>query len=225
MVNEMVNSYLMDSRSFDKILSMDDAKLGKLYKKNVVYNKTDKMKDSILNDKISMRILMLMGSLASIVLSFAICDYAQFVVICIELVCLLFVFNNYSIDRSAIYGSKANNDINLQTFPIRAVNKIKMSFNGTRILRPIIQLFNDVIPGKLDNNDNSDFQFSMKSANKINSIISSKDCLYSDAKVGRFIKIIAPLAVSVENGTELDSNSYTALDDRFEITESMRSIL
>lgn len=224
MIEEITNSDSMDSRSLDKILSMDDAKLGRLYKKNVVYNKTDKMKDSILNDKISMHVIMWMSSLALIAISLMIFNYAQIIVVYFGLACILFVLNNYSIDRNAIYGSKANNDINLQTFTIRAVDKIKMSFKDTRILRPIIQLFNDAIPGKLTNDD-SDFQFSMNSANKINSIISSKDCPYSDAKVGRFIKIIAPLAVSVENGDELDSNSYAVLDDRFGITESMRSIL
>lgn len=224
MVDEIMNRDSMNSRSLDKILSMDDSKLGRLYKKNVVYNKTDKMKESILNDKISMHVIMWMGSLALIAISLMIFNYVQIIVVCLGLTCILFVFNNYSIDRNAIYGSKSNNDINLQTFTIRTVDKIKMSFKDTRILRPIIQLFNDVIPDKLTNDD-SEFQFTMNSANKINSIISSKDCPYSDAKVGRFIKVIAPLAVSVENGAELDSNSYTALDDRFEITESMRSIL
>ena len=209
----------------NKIMSIDDVKLGRMYKRSVVYNWTDKMADSILKDKVFVQIVMTMASLALIAVSFMILDTTKFIIVCIGLLCLSLVIHKYANDRYAIYGSDKNDDINLQVLPIRVVDKIKMSFNEVSMLRPMIRLFNDVIPDKLDMDDDSDFQFSIKSANSINSVIGGKKHLYSDAEVGRFIKIIAPLALSVENGTELDSNSYAVLDSKFGITKAIYSIL
>lgn len=225
MVNEIEADCSVDSRSLNKIMSIDDVKLGRMYKRSVVYNWTDKMADSILKDKVFVQIVMTMASLALIAVSFMILDTTKFIIVCIGLLCLSLVINQYENDRYAIYGPYKNDNINLQALPIRVVDKVKMSFNEASMLRPMIRLFNDVIPDKLDMDDDSDFQFSIKSAHSINSVIGDKDDLYSDAEVGRFIKIIAPLAISVENGTELDSNSYAVIDSKFGITKAIYSIL